>query len=98
MVPRGLGSDIFPDALDIDGSSGIFTQNKGPGGAFRSARVKEVLWQVKLGSQLSEEEYACATALIWEYADCLALSVSEVCHVPGAVHKLSVPENASVRI
>jgi len=30
--------------------------------------------------------------LIEEYANCLTLSMSEVHHIPGAVHKINIPE------
>jgi hypothetical protein len=39
-MPKGLGSDIFPDALDGTQASGIFTRNNGNGGAFRPERVE----------------------------------------------------------
>ncbi|KAF9077424.1 hypothetical protein BDP27DRAFT_1413839 [Rhodocollybia butyracea] len=94
-IPSGLGSDIFPDALDSARGSGIFTRNNGKGGAFKPERVEEILRQVKLGSQLTPEQHTRAADLIREYADCFALTVGEVCHVPGAVHKLDVPDDAT---
>jgi hypothetical protein len=35
--------------------------------------------------------------LIREYADCFALSIKEVNAIPGAVHKLNIPEGATFR-
>lgn len=96
-IPSGLGSDVIPEAFDIDGPSGIFTRNNGENGAFKQARVEEVLRQVKIGNQLTLEQKLRATALIREYADCFALSVGEVCQIPGATHKLNIPKDATFR-
>ncbi|KAE9387340.1 hypothetical protein BT96DRAFT_766500, partial [Gymnopus androsaceus JB14] len=60
-------------------------------------RVEEVLRQVKIGNQLTLEQKLRATALIREYADCFALSVGEVCQIPGATHKLNIPKDATFR-
>jgi len=56
-----------------------------------------VLRQVKIGKGLTTVERTEVEELLKEYADCFALSVSEVRHVEGAVHQLRVPEDAKFR-
>ncbi|KAF9062327.1 hypothetical protein BDP27DRAFT_1147202, partial [Rhodocollybia butyracea] len=53
-----------------------------------------ILQQVKLGPNLSEGQRAKVEGLLAEYMDCFALSVSRVHPVPGAVHRLDIPEGA----
>ncbi|KAJ3822824.1 hypothetical protein F5880DRAFT_1656188 [Lentinula raphanica] len=89
----GIGSDLLPDGLDTE-AKGVFTRNEGPDGAFRPARVEEILKQVTIGSGLSREQLEKVKALLASYADCFALSIGEVRPVPGAVHKLNVPGDA----
>ena len=48
---------------------------------------------VKIGSNLNKEERTRVQELLEEYADCFALSISEVYQVPNAVHHLNVPLN-----
>jgi len=51
-----------------------------------------VIAAIHIDDDLSPEENAIVGDLIKEYADCFALSMSEVHHVPGAVHKINIPE------
>ena len=89
--PTVGGSDLIPEGLDSNARSSVFTRNIGSDGAFRPERVEEVLKQVKIGTDLTAEQRSRVISLITAYADCFALSVSEVRHVPGAVHCLNVP-------
>ena len=50
--------------------------------------------EIELDNDLTEEEHIAAQELIREYADCFALSISEVHQVPNAVHHLNVPPDA----
>ncbi|KAJ4494134.1 hypothetical protein C8R41DRAFT_715992, partial [Lentinula lateritia] len=65
-------------------------------GAFRPERVKEILRKVKIGAELSADQRARVEQLLSSYADCFALSVGEVRPVKNAVHRLNVPENATL--
>ncbi|KAJ3729633.1 hypothetical protein C8R42DRAFT_569728, partial [Lentinula raphanica] len=89
----GRGSDLLPEGLDT-GSGGVFTRNEGSDGAFRPARVKEILQQVKIGKKLTVDQRERVESLLASYADCFALSISEVRPVPGAIHKLNIPDDA----
>jgi len=60
---------------------------------FKPECVQAVLDAVTLGPDLTDEQRAKASTLIADFADCFALSVSEVTQVPGAVHRLNIPEN-----
>ena len=51
---------------------------------------------MKLGDDLLRAEQVAVRGLVEEYADVFALSVHEVKHIPGAVHKLYVPEDAEL--
>ena len=62
--------------------------------AFKPERGQAVLDTVTLGPDLTEDERRQASELIREFADCFALSVSEVTQVPGAVHRLNIPADA----
>ncbi|THU78178.1 hypothetical protein K435DRAFT_700622, partial [Dendrothele bispora CBS 962.96] len=91
---------ITPDGEKLDGPIGeevptegltddeVFTRKTEP---FLDARVERVLKEVTIGNGLTPEERLQAEALIRKYADCFALSVSEVHAVEGAVHKLNIP-------
>lgn len=70
----------------------IFTRHTDP---FSPKRVDEVLKQVTIGEDLLSDERRQVIDLISSYADCFALSVSEVCQAEGAVHRINVPEGAT---
>ena len=86
---QDIGSEIPTSGLKTD--TNIFTRHTNP---FKEERVKAILSSVELGNDLTEEEQARAQELLKEYADCFALSVSEVRQVPNAVHHLNVPPDA----
>ncbi|KIJ91287.1 hypothetical protein K443DRAFT_52473, partial [Laccaria amethystina LaAM-08-1] len=69
----------------------IFTRESQP---FKPTRVEEILRQITIGDDLTDQETAQVKALIAEFADVFALSVSEVRQVEGAVHKLNIEPNA----
>lgn len=81
----GAPVDIFAVSADI------FTRRTDP---FAEERVAEVLRLVQIGDDLSVEERTEVRALVAEFADCFALSVSEVFPVEGAVHKLNIPQGS----
>ncbi|KAJ6598727.1 hypothetical protein B0H10DRAFT_2323768, partial [Mycena sp. CBHHK59/15] len=75
----------------VDGDTSIFTRHTDP---FNPARVARILDVVEIGDDLTAEERGVVEATIREYADVYALSISEVKAIPGAVHRLHVPEDA----
>ncbi|KAJ8078112.1 hypothetical protein PM082_000318 [Marasmius tenuissimus] len=85
------GYEMIPEALDnMELSKGVFTRNEGEMGAFKEERVKEILKQVKIGKGLTGGEQAEVEKLLREHTDCFPLSVSEVWHIEGAVHRLKI--------
>ncbi|TFK60716.1 hypothetical protein BDN72DRAFT_744302, partial [Pluteus cervinus] len=68
-----------------------FTRHTEP---FKKARVDEILRQIRFGDDLTADEQKQAKDLIREFADAFALSVKEVNHVKGAVHKLNIAPEA----
>jgi len=75
--------------VDIDADTSIFTQKTYP---FKRERKGTVVAAIHTGDDLSPEETAIVRDLIEEYADCFALSMSEVYHIPGAVYKINIPK------
>ena len=86
---RDLSSKI--PTLGLGKNLDIFTWLMDP---FKGEHVAVILKSIKLSNDLTEEERIAAQELIKEYADCFALSISEVHQVPNAVHHLNVPPNA----
>lgn len=79
--------DMFPE-----GDRTLYTRRTDP---FKPQRVEAVLDAIRIGDDLTPEQRQQVRNLVTEYADCFALSVSEVIPVPGAIHRLNVPENAT---
>ena len=61
----------------------LFTRNTDP---HNPRRVAEILENVSIGTDLSDEQQGRVHDLIAEFADCFALSVREVLPIPGAEH------------
>ncbi|KAI0336935.1 hypothetical protein BDW22DRAFT_1298383, partial [Trametopsis cervina] len=59
---------------------------------FAAPRVAAVLDGIRIGDDLSDGERQRVRDLIAEFADCFALSLGEVSAVPGAVHRLNIPD------
>jgi len=53
---------------------------------------------VQIGEDVTAAEHEEVSRLIAEFADCFVLSLSKVNLIPGAVHKLKVPEDATFRM
>lgn len=64
---------------------------------FAPERVDAVLKEISVGHDLSAEQQQEVNRLLAEYADCFALSMSEVMPVPGAAHRLDIPEGTKFR-
>ena len=77
-----------PEIL-VDTDTSIFTRATKP---HKPERVAEILRHIEIGSDLSPAERVSVEQTISEFADIYALSVSEVEHIPGASHKLNIPE------
>ena len=73
----------------------LYTRNMGNEGAFRKERVDAIMKLIKIGDDLTPDQRQRVQALLRSYADCFALSVSEVRPVEGAVHRLNIPENTT---
>jgi hypothetical protein len=66
----------------------VFTRFTKP---WKKERVEEILKQIKIGPDLSEEERGQVRKFLSEWADIFALSVSEVKRVKNASHHLNIP-------
>jgi hypothetical protein len=60
-------------------------------------RVRRILQEVTIGPDVTLEQRKAVHELLEEFADCFALSIKEVNAIPGAVHKLNIPEGATFR-
>ena len=58
---------------------------------WKKERVEEILKQVQIGPDLTEDERSKVQEFITEWADVFALSVNEVKQVDDAVHYLDIP-------
>ncbi|KAG2742120.1 hypothetical protein P692DRAFT_20750351, partial [Suillus brevipes Sb2] len=73
----------------------IYSRRTNP---FNPARVKEIIRQIKFGSDLSEAERKELEQLVADNADSFALTLKEVVPIPGAALNLNVPENAKFNL
>ncbi|PSR72521.1 hypothetical protein PHLCEN_2v11621 [Hermanssonia centrifuga] len=81
--------DLFEEHTN---NQNIYTRHTEP---WKPARVAAILQAITIGPDLTIEERNQVKSLVAEYADCFALSVSEVTAVPDAIHRLNIPEGAS---
>lgn len=70
----------------------VFTRLTNP---WKEERVEEILKQVTVGPDLSNEQHRQVARFLAEWADVFALSVSEVKHVEGATHHLDIPQDTT---
>jgi hypothetical protein len=87
MAPGAEQPEI---AVDVDQS--IFTRATN---AFKAERITEIVRLIHIGDDVSPDERAVVEDLIREFPDIFALSVSEVKHIPGATHRLEIPEGTT---
>ncbi|EDR07197.1 uncharacterized protein LACBIDRAFT_328212 [Laccaria bicolor S238N-H82] len=87
VLPVANASDVQPEDT-------IFTRQTEP---FLQACVEKILELVQIGDDITADQRKEVKSLIAEFADCFALSLSEVNLIPGTVHKLDIPENTSFR-
>ena len=64
---------------------------------FKPERVARILQEVTIGPDVTPDQRAAIQELLMKYVDCFALSLKEVNAIPGAVHKLNIPEGATFR-
>ena len=72
----------------------ILTRKTDPHGAERIAAIRA---EVTIGPDLTPEQAEIVWQTIAEYADCFALSMSEVTPVEGAAHRLDIPRDTQFR-
>jgi hypothetical protein len=90
--PENLG--VEQPEMPKDRDKSIFTRKTKP---HQPQRIAAILEDVTIGPDLTEEEHECVVALISEFADCFALSMSEVLPVTGAEHRINIPEGSTFR-
>ena len=61
----------------------------------KKERVMRIIQEVTIRPDISDDQHQAVQELLEEYADCFALSIMEVNAIPGAVHKLNIPEGAT---
>ena len=62
------------------------------------ARVKAILAEVTIGSDLTPSQRERVQEVIAKHAECFALSMSEVTPVQGAAHRLDIPRDKQFKI
>ena len=83
-------TEIEIDILKEDDN--LYTRHTNP---FKKERVDEILRQVTIGPDLTDEERGCVQKFIANWADIFALSVNEVKQVNNAVHHLDIPPDTT---
>ena len=86
----GTEQKILPGNLDKT----VFTQSSDP---FKVECVNAVLSELTIGDDVTEEQRISIDNLLHEFANCFALSMSEVTVVAGATHKLNIPEGTTFK-
>ena len=81
------------DAPRVDLES-LFTRKDNPQ---KPERVVKIIQEVTIGPDITAEQHQTIHGLLEEYSDCFALAIKEVNAIPGAVHKLNIPEGATFR-
>ena len=84
---QGAPVEVGIDPDSPDDKNNIFTRFTNP---WKAERVEEILKQVKIGPDLSDEERTKVLKFLADWADIFALSVSEVKHVKNATHHLDI--------
>ena len=79
-------TEIEVDA--IKNNDTLYTRFTDP---WKKERVEEILKQVQIGPDLTEDERRRVREFLTEWADIFALSVSEVKQVDDAIHHLDIP-------
>ena len=72
----------------------VLTRKTDPHSPERIAAIKA---EITIGSDLTPDETELVWQMISEYADCFALSMSEVTPVEGAAHRLDIPRDTQFR-
>lgn len=87
--PTGAIDDTKAEKVETpqNADKSVFTRATEP---FKAERVAKILEFVTIGDDLSEQERERVRELVKEYADCFALSVSEVRTVKGGEHRLDI--------
>jgi len=70
----------------------VFTRLTEP---FRPTHITKIMELVQIGSDITAAQYKEVKWLITDFADCFALSLSKVNLIPGAIHKLNIPEDTT---
>ena len=91
QVLEDLAPGTEQPEIPIHMDHSIFTRATEP---FKPERVAEILRLVEISADISSEERQAVEVLIQDFADVYALSVHEVKHIPGATHRLEIPEDA----
>ncbi|KAJ6492431.1 hypothetical protein C8R47DRAFT_976056 [Mycena vitilis] len=80
------------DEIPLKPKPNIYTRLTDP---FNPERVAEVVWLVKIGPDLTDDQRGVVRAFVEEYADVFALSVGEVKVVDGPGYAPTLPDNVA---
>ena len=70
----------------------LFTRETNPR---KPEQVAKIIQQVTIGPDITMDLHQTIHEMLEEYSDCFALLINEVNAIPGAVHKLNIPEGAT---
>lgn len=92
--PGGEHPGVEKPAMADASNPSILTRKTDP---FLPARVDAIMAELKIGADLNPTEHARVEEVLRSFADCFALSMSEVIAVEGAEHKLNIPKRDSAK-
>jgi len=92
--PADVPCLVLPVASTTDTPSEdlLYTHHTEP---FQPACVAKILNLVQIGDDVTAGQHEEIRQLIAEFADCFALSLTEVNLIPGTVHKLNIPADTT---
>ena len=70
----------------------VLTRENNP---HKEEHAKKIIQEVTIGPDVTQDQCQTIQELLKEYADCFVLSTREVNAIPGAIHKLNIPEGAT---
>ncbi len=81
--------DVQPE-IDPYADKSLFTQETDP---YNMCHVRAILDEITIGDDLTGDQRQTVVDFVTEFADCFALSMSEIRSVPDATHKIDIPKD-----
>jgi len=90
LKPDDIGT-LQPE-VELDNDMSFFTRTTD---LHNPRKVMEILKNVSIGTDLSNEQWDQVRNLLAEFTDCFTLSIREVLPIPGAEHHIHIPPDVT---